>query len=204
MWANTFQNRVAGYLAAVLGIAAVTAICAPFHDHLNHMTVALALLLVVLFVATVWGSWPALLASVLGMLCFNFFFLPPVYTFTIADPQNWVALAAFSITAITAGQLSRLAKRRAAEAAAARKETRLRSAYNRSLLEATLLDENDEYFHLADLPAYLEMQAKAGAAYNDRTGWTRMAILNVARIGKFSSDRTIKEYARGIWDIKAI
>jgi starch phosphorylase len=68
----------------------------------------------------------------------------------------------------------------------------------------TLLDENDEYFHLADLPAYLETQAKAGAAYNDRTGWARMAILNVARIGKFSSDRTIKEYARDIWGIKAI
>src|ERR1039458_3934198 len=138
MWANTFQNRVAGYLAAVLGIAAVTAICAPFHDHLNHMTVALALLLVVLFVASGGVSWPALLASVLCMLCFNFFFLPPVYTFTIADPQNWVALAAFSITAITAGQLSELAKRRAAEAEAVRKETRLRSAYNRSLLEASL------------------------------------------------------------------
>ena len=135
---SIFQKRGAGYIAAVLGIAAVTAICAPFHDQLNHTTVALALLLVVLFVATVWGSWPALIASVLGMLCFNFFFLPPVYTFTIADPQNWVALAAFFITAITAGQLSELAKRRAAEAEAVRKETRLRSAYNRSLLEASL------------------------------------------------------------------
>ena len=71
-----FQERGAGYIAAVLGIAAVTAICAPFHDQLNHTTVALASLLVVLFVATVWGSWPALIASVLGMLCFNFFFLP--------------------------------------------------------------------------------------------------------------------------------
>ncbi len=135
---SIFQKRSAGYIAAVLGIAAVTAICAPFYDQLNHTTVALALLLVVLFVATVWGSWPALIASVLGMLCFNFFFLPPVYTFTIADPQNWVALAAFFITAITAGQLSELAKRRAAEAEAVRKETRLRSAYNRSLLEASL------------------------------------------------------------------
>jgi starch phosphorylase len=68
----------------------------------------------------------------------------------------------------------------------------------------TLLDENDEDFHLADLPAYLKMQASAGTVYNDRTGWTRMAILNIARIGKFSSDRTIKEYARGIWEIKEI
>jgi PAS domain S-box-containing protein len=135
---NIFQKKSAGYMAAVLGIAAVTAICAPFHDRLNDTTVALALLLVVLFVATVWGSRPALIASVLGILCFNFFFLPPVYTFTIADPQNWVALAAFFITAITAGQLSELAKRRAAEAEAVKKEARLRSAYQRSLLEASL------------------------------------------------------------------
>ena len=76
-----------------------------------------------------------MLASVVGVLCFNFFFLPPVYTLTIADPQNWVALAAFLVTAVTAGQLSELAKRRAAEAEAAGKTA---SAYNRSLLEASL------------------------------------------------------------------
>jgi PAS domain S-box-containing protein len=122
----------------VLGIAAVTAVCAPFHDQLEHTTVALALLLVVLFVASMWGSWPALFTSVLGVLSFNFFFLPPVYAFTIADQRNWVALGAFLITAITAGQLSELVKRRAAEAESFKRETRLRSAYHRSLLEASL------------------------------------------------------------------
>jgi starch phosphorylase len=65
----------------------------------------------------------------------------------------------------------------------------------------TLLDENDEYFHLADLPVYLEAQKYAGAAFTDRAAWTRMAILNVARIGKFSSDRAVTEYARDIWDM---
>jgi PAS domain S-box-containing protein len=116
----------------------VTAICAPFHETLNDTTVALAYLLVVLLVATAWGSWPALMASAVGVLCFNFFFLPPVYTLTIADPQNWVALAAFLVTALTAGQLSELAKRHAAEAEAVRKETRLASVHTRSLLEASL------------------------------------------------------------------
>jgi PAS domain S-box-containing protein len=133
-----FRRRWVGYAAAIGGIAAVTAVCAPFHETLNDTTVALAYLLVVLLVATGWGSWPALAASVAGVLCFNFFFLPPVYTLTIADPQNWVALAAFFITAVTAGQLSELAKRRAAEAEAVRTETRLASAHNRSLLEASL------------------------------------------------------------------
>src|SRR2546421_4903360 len=110
------------YVWSVAGIAAVVAALAPFHERINSTTVALALLLVVLFVATLWGSRPALVASVLGMLSFNFFFLPPVHTFTIAAPQNWVALTAFFITAITAGQLSARARRRAEEAEAGRRE----------------------------------------------------------------------------------
>ena len=63
-----------------------------------------------------------MLASVLGVICFNFFFLPPVGTFTIADPEDWIAFVAFLITAITAGQLSSRAKRRAEEANEARIE----------------------------------------------------------------------------------
>lgn len=66
-----------------------------------------------------------------------------------------------------------------------------------------LLDENDEYFHLADLCAYLAAHKTIDDAFHDQSGWTRKAILNVARIGKFSSDRTVAEYARDIWDIKA-
>jgi sigma-B regulation protein RsbU (phosphoserine phosphatase) len=132
------QRTWAGYAAAIAGIAAVTAIGGPFHERLNDTTVALVYLLVVLFVATAWGRWPALLASAVGVLCFNFFFLPPVYTLTIADPQNWVALVAFLVTAITAGQLSELAKRRAAEAEAVRTAARLASIRHRSLLEASL------------------------------------------------------------------
>ncbi len=67
----------------------------------------------------------------------------------------------------------------------------------------TLLDENDEHFHLADLPAYLAAQEQAAEAFRDRDRWTRMAILNVARIGKFSSDRTVAQYAHEIWNIKS-
>jgi PAS domain S-box-containing protein len=130
--------RGAGYVAGALGIAVVTAVAAPFHEALNDTTVALAYLLVVLFVATAWGRWPATAASVAGMLCFNFFFLPPIYTFTVADPRNWVALTAFVVTAVTAGHLSELAKRRAAEAEAVRTSARLAAVRSRSLLEASL------------------------------------------------------------------
>ncbi|HEY7168879.1 MAG TPA: SpoIIE family protein phosphatase [Candidatus Binatia bacterium] len=122
----------------MLAIGVTVAIAAPFHAELNNTTVALALVLAVLFVATLWGRAPGILAAVLGMLCFNFFFLPPVYTFTIADPQNWVALTAFLVTASIAGHLSVTARRRAAEAEAGRKQARLANAYNRSLIEASL------------------------------------------------------------------
>ncbi|HNC47168.1 MAG TPA: DUF4118 domain-containing protein, partial [Acidobacteriota bacterium] len=110
------------YIAAIAGIVLVTIVLEPIRQHINSTTVALALLLVVLFVATVWGMRQAVLASVVGMLSFNFFFLPPVRTFTIADPDNWVALGAFLVTAVTAGHLSASVRQRAEEAETRRLE----------------------------------------------------------------------------------
>jgi starch phosphorylase len=66
----------------------------------------------------------------------------------------------------------------------------------------SLVDEGDEHFHLADLPAYLEAHDRAGTTFADREHWTRMSILNVARIGKFSSDRAVAEYAENIWNLQ--
>ncbi len=93
----------------------------------NHTTVALTLLLAVLAIATQWGLAESLAASAAGMLCFNYLFLPPVGTWSIADPENWVALVTFVVTATVASQLSASARRRAAaqahaEEAAARAE----------------------------------------------------------------------------------
>lgn len=110
------------YVVAVLAILFVTGIFKLFGNQINHTTVALGLLLTVLFVAAAWGSKPAVVASLLGVACFNFFYLPPVGTFNVADPHNWIALFAFLVTAITAGQLSARVKRRAEEADLARRE----------------------------------------------------------------------------------
>ncbi len=63
-----------------------------------------------------------------------------------------------------------------------------------------LLDQGDPYMLLADFDAYAECQQRVGASYGDGEAWTRMSILNVAHMGRFSSDRTIREYAREIWD----
>lgn len=105
-----------GYLVALLGTAAVTVLFVPFREQINSTTTALAYLLAVLFVALFWGRGPALVASVVGVLCFNFFFLPPFYTLDVAHPENWIALFAFFTTALAVGQLSAREKRRAEEA----------------------------------------------------------------------------------------
>ncbi|HEY8368614.1 MAG TPA: glycogen/starch/alpha-glucan phosphorylase, partial [Thermodesulfobacteriota bacterium] len=64
-----------------------------------------------------------------------------------------------------------------------------------------LMVHGDRYFVLADLPAYAAAHAQAVQRYADRHGWARSALVNIARAGFFSSDRTILEYARGIWGI---
>jgi starch phosphorylase len=67
---------------------------------------------------------------------------------------------------------------------------------------ANLLSARDEYVHLADLEPYIEAQQRVDATWRDRAQWNRKSLLNIARMGKFSSDRTIGEYAREIWNIK--
>ena len=129
--------RQAGYVVAVAGIGAVTFALRLVGESINSTTVALAMLLVVLFVAARWGARPAIVGAVLGVLCFNFFFLRPLHTLTVADPDNWVALIAFLVTAVTAGQLSARVNRRAEEAEAGRREIErlydeLRSAFERA------------------------------------------------------------------------
>ena len=69
-------------------------------------------------------------------------------------------------------------------------------------LADTLLTHGDHYMHLADLQAYLEADRRLVALYADPEAWARKAILNVASSGKFSSDRTIAEYAADIWKVE--
>jgi glycogen phosphorylase len=64
--------------------------------------------------------------------------------------------------------------------------------------------QRDEYLLLADYQSYLDCQEQVSQAYQDPDYWTRMSILNLARIGKFSSDRTIREYCQDIWHTKPV
>src|SRR5581483_9403987 len=95
-------GRIAFALAAIGGVTAGYAGLV----RVNPTTIALSYVVVILVIASAWGIAESMVASLAAMLCFNFFFLPPVGTFNIADPQNWVALFAFRLTAIVVSQLS--------------------------------------------------------------------------------------------------
>ena len=77
---------------------------------------------------------------------------------------------------------------------------------DRTLFEGLVksLLERDDFMLLADFNAYVDCQSRVSAAYRDTKQWTRMSILNTARMGKFSSDRAIREYCQDIWKIKPV
>jgi two-component system, OmpR family, sensor histidine kinase KdpD len=114
-------------------VGALTALYTHFL-HVNPTTVALTLLVVVLVVAAAWGLKYSVFTSLIATACFNFFFLPPVRTWTIADPQNWVALAVFLITAMIASHLSDKARRQTKSAESRRQEIERLYAFSQQLL----------------------------------------------------------------------
>ena len=121
MSAKQVALRTIRMVACLALVAAITWIAFSVL-HVNALIVGFAYVLVVLVVAARWGLIESLVASVTAMLCLNYYFLPPILSFTIADPQNWVALFAFMVTAVTASQLSASVQRGAAEALARRIE----------------------------------------------------------------------------------
>ncbi len=126
--------RIVWRIASVLcALALVTYVCVRLGD-VNATTAGFIYLVVVLFSAARWGLIEALIASFAAVLGFNFFFLPPVGTFTVADPQNWIALTAFLATAIMASQLSSTAKRQALEAVAHQRDLERLYSVSRSIL----------------------------------------------------------------------
>ena len=100
----------------------------------NPTTVALTFLLVVLLLASRWGLTVAITTAVVATLAFNYYFLPPIHTFTIADPQNWIALLAFLISAIVPSRLAERARREALNATRRRKEVERLYSLSQQLL----------------------------------------------------------------------
>jgi len=104
--------------------------------HVNPTTVALTFLVSVLIVSALWGLRYALFTAFVAAAAFNYYFLPPTGTFTIADTQNWVALFALLTTAVIASQLSDRARRQADEAVSRRRELERLYSFSQQLLTA--------------------------------------------------------------------
>ncbi len=127
--------------------------------HVNQTTVALSFLLAILAVSAVWGMVVSVFMSITAMLLFNYFFLPPVGTFTIADPQNWVALGAFLLTSIVGSQLSARIRKEADAA-----NNRRREVERLYLFSQKLLGEGNVIQLMNAIPNHLVECFEAGAA----------------------------------------
>ena len=127
--------RLLQFAAALLLTVAVTFVYRRIIP-VNATTVALTYLLVILAISAIWGIGLSVAMSVVAMLLFNYFFLPPVGKFTVADPQNWVALAAFLVVAVLASQLANRARQQADAASARRRDIEKLYSFSRSLLES--------------------------------------------------------------------
>ena len=126
---------VIGYLIAAFWIGAVTLVGYRWL-HLNATTVALSFLLGVLGISAFFGIRRAVFMSIIATLAFNYFFLPPIGTLTIADPQNWIALFAFLVTAVAASELSARAQRGQRTAVQRRQELERLYDFSQSLLSS--------------------------------------------------------------------
>ena len=129
------MNRVLQY---AVSFALVAGIAVFYREALtvNATTVALSFLLAILVISTVYGMAVSVAMSIAAVCAFNYFFLPPVGRFTIADPQNWVALFAFLVVSVTASHLSTRARQQAQDASARRREIEKLYAFSQGLLES--------------------------------------------------------------------
>lgn len=118
--------------------------------HVNPTTVGFTFLLVILIVSAVWGLPYAIFTALLATLGYNYFFLPPLYHFTISDPQDWVALFAFLFTAVVASELSERARREALQSDQRRNEVERLYAFSQQLLVS-----DNVYGLLNAIPKYI-------------------------------------------------
>jgi two-component system sensor histidine kinase KdpD len=128
-----FFKRTARAFVSVVGVIAITFLALRVIP-VNATTVGFAYLLFVLIVASTWGFLEAAVSSLVAAATFNFFFLPPIGTFTIQDPQNWVAVSAMFTTALIGSRLSAMVKRRALDALERQQDLERLYTFSRAIL----------------------------------------------------------------------
>jgi len=162
---NRPVRRPAQQIVRLLAVLASVSIIVWFFSalvHVNPTTVGFTMLLGVLLISATWGLQSAIFMAVVATLAYNYFFLPPLFKFTIADPQNWVALFAFLATAIVASQLSERARREATQSDRRRREVERLYAFSQQLL----LTEN-VFGLLNNVPGFIvnSFDAKGAAVF---------------------------------------
>jgi two-component system, OmpR family, sensor histidine kinase KdpD len=138
---DRIRRYAIGALASTFAVAAVTSLIALLERWVPVLSLGVLYLFAVLPVAVLWGIGLALPVSVASMLAFNFFFLPPRHTFTLADGENWFALAVYLATAVVVSELAARGRRRATAAEQRDRESTLLAGLAADLLRGRPLQE---------------------------------------------------------------
>ena len=142
MGATHERNPASGVVAAVLSVAAITVAIYGLRELVPVVSTGVVYMLAVLLVSSAWGLWLGLLTGVLSAAAFNFFHIPPTGQFTIADGENWVALAVFLVAAAVTSTLADAARTRTSEAERDRSEADLTAEMARLLLSGESLERS--------------------------------------------------------------
>jgi two-component system sensor histidine kinase KdpD len=129
------------YLASLLTIGAALATGEVIRQWLGIENVDLVFMTAVVVVAVRWGLWPSLVASVAASLCYNFFFLPPIYTFTITDPTNIAAFIFFTVMAVLVSNVAGRVRTQAVAALSRARTTEALYSFSRKLAKVGVLDD---------------------------------------------------------------
>jgi two-component system sensor histidine kinase KdpD len=124
-----------GFFASIAAVAAVTGVVYLFRSSVPVLSLGVLYLFAVLPIAVVWGRGFSIPVALASMLAFNFFFLPPVHTFTLIDERDWFALTVYLATAIVVSDLASRARRRAAEAEQREREESLLAELSTAVLQ---------------------------------------------------------------------
>ena len=128
------RGRLGGYLAGLVGVAVVTWLIELASGQVNVLSMAVCFQLLVLVVSGAYGLGAGLAAGLAATVAFNWFFVPPIHTFTIADTRNWVSLAVFAATAVITGYLAEGFRRQRRESEERRRDAELLSQMARTVL----------------------------------------------------------------------
>jgi two-component system sensor histidine kinase KdpD len=181
------RRQLAGWLVAALGIPLLTVLLVQLRDTTGLSTVLLAYLALVVVVAVIGGTWPALVAAVAAFLCANWYFTPPINRWTIAETENVVALFVFLGIALGVSRIVDTAARRATEAGRSRYHARTLAR-----LAASAGEENPVPAVLESLRATFGLDAVA-VLRRGRSGWAVQAAVGEHQISRPEEADVVRE-----------